>query len=355
MPFSPPLNTFNMNFLYSIAKNAFNLLLLILISISTSGQTFDYLPTSTTSIIITHSYYSLSYSQTHKQAEWVAYVLKKVNLEKGIIPRSDNFRPDPKISVNSASLQDYSGSGYDRGHLAPAGDMKFDTTAMSETFFLSNISPQLPSFNRGIWKHLEDLVRNWAIENEMLYVVTGGILKYALDTIGQGNIIVPKYYYKIILDYTEPEIKSIAFILPNEKGVYPLYEYVVTIDSIEAITGIDFFPGLPDDIEFSLEEKKQANKWSFEPAQNNSITPKNNTDVQCKGLTQSGDRCRNITKYANGYCYLHQSQAPSGIETKQPELKLVPEVQCSALNADGTRCVRMTNDKTGKCWQHKGE
>ncbi len=234
---------------------------ILIISLFATGRgEFNYLPTSTTNQVVKHTYYTLSYSEKYEQAEWVAYELTD-EMVKGQTERTDNFREDPLVLTGSATLEDYKGSGYDRGHLCPAGDMKINQTAMSESFYLSNMSPQKPDFNRGIWEKLESQVRKWAIENKHLYIITGGVLKGDLPTIGVNKVGVPKYYYKVVLDYTEPEIKEIGFILPNEKSIKQLYEYVISVDSIENLTGIDFFPALPDDIEEELESAVDANKW----------------------------------------------------------------------------------------------
>ena len=115
--------------------------------------------------LVTHLGYSLSYNEKHEQANWVFYELT-IDEVLGSIKRKDQFRADPNIKTGSASLSDYKRSGYDRGHLAPAADMKWSSKAMSESFFMSNMSPQTPSFNRGIWKKLENLVRKWAVENK---------------------------------------------------------------------------------------------------------------------------------------------------------------------------------------------
>ena len=128
---------------------------------------------------------------------------------------------------------------------------------------MSNMSPQNASFNRGIWKKLEEQVRTWAFENEHIYVITAGILGSCSSTIGYSSVGVPDYYYKVILDYNEPEIKAIALVLPNQKGTQHLSSYVTSIDYIESITGIDFFPELPDDLEKRLESKSYANQWSW--------------------------------------------------------------------------------------------
>jgi endonuclease G len=235
-------------------------LLLIFLPVFLFGQC-DLLPTSTTNEIVKHTYYTLSYSKKDEQAEWVAYLLTRSMLT-GKSERGNNFRPDPSVPSGSAQLSDYNKSGYDRGHLCPAGDMTFNEQAMSETFYLSNMSPQVPAFNRGIWKSLETLVREWAEEDDSIFIVTGGILRDSKGTIGIDRVTVPSRFYKVIYDLTG-EKKMIAFILPNEKGMKPLQDYVVTVDSVQKVTGIDFFHCLPDTLRNRLEETSDISKWSF--------------------------------------------------------------------------------------------
>lgn len=151
------------------------LILTLILCISNASSAQDLLPTSTTGQIVKHAYYTLSYSEADEQPEWVYYELTPalVNVSQS---RKDEFRPDPMISTISAQLEDYNVPVYDRGHLCPAGDMKLNRTSMSETFYLSNMSPQERSFNRGIWNKLEAKVRKWAITEGRIYVVTGGVL-----------------------------------------------------------------------------------------------------------------------------------------------------------------------------------
>ena len=212
--------------------------------------------------IVHHSNYTLNYSEKHEQAEWVAYTLSSSDVY-GSVGRTNDFRADPKVKTGSASLADYKGSGYDRGHLAPAGDMKSTYTAMSESFYMSNMSPQKPGFNRGIWKKLEGNVRNWASDNGEIYVVTGPILSGSYPSIGSNQVSIPNYYYKVILDYKEPEIKGIGFVLPHQKSSSSIQSFAVTIDEVERKTGIDFFHTLPDDVEEQIESDVILNKWSF--------------------------------------------------------------------------------------------
>ncbi|NKQ39548.1 MAG: DNA/RNA non-specific endonuclease, partial [Methanosarcinales archaeon] len=132
-----------------------------------------------------------------------------------------------------------------------------------ETFLTSNISPQIYDFNAGVWNRLEQKTRYWAQKYDEIYVITGGILTNNLKTIGYENVAVPKYFYKVLLDYTQPEIKAIAFLVPHEKSDKALYEFVTSIDQIELLTGIDFFPALPDDLENKLEKSSDYKNWSF--------------------------------------------------------------------------------------------
>ena len=141
--------------------------------------------------------------------------------------------------------------------------MAWSSTSLKESFYYSNISPQVPSFNRGIWKKLEELVRKWTKEEKSVFVVTGPVLEKDLPAIGPNKVSVPRYFYKVILDYNEPVIKGIGFIIPNKASTEPLQNYSVTIDRVENLTGIDFFPSLPDDQEEVIESTLNLNIWNF--------------------------------------------------------------------------------------------
>ncbi|MGL4982773.1 MAG: DNA/RNA non-specific endonuclease [Treponemataceae bacterium] len=205
----------------------------------------------------------LCYRESYEQPEWVAYHLTKEELVKNA-ERGDNFRADSSITTGSAQLEDYRGSGYDRGHLAPAADFAFSKEAMSNTFFMSNMSPQTPSFNRGIWSSLENRVRKWAEHFGSVYVITGPVLeKKQYETIGVNKVAVPEFYYKVLCtkNPATDETIMIAFILPNEKSSQPLESFVVSVDELEKRTNIDFFHVLSDDIEQALENKTTASPW----------------------------------------------------------------------------------------------
>jgi endonuclease G len=218
------------------------------------------LPTET---VTQHSAYSLVYNHKHMQAKWVAYNLTYGNTIGGA-ERSSKFSIDPSISPRTAVTSDYTKTGYDRGHLAPAGDMKFSAQAMSESFFMSNVSPQLPGFNRGIWKKLEEQFRSWAPSSHPVFVVTGPVLTDPISShIGQTcRISVPQRFYKVMLDTASP-MRAIAFVMSNNSSTQPLSSFAMSIDEAERITGIDFFPKLNDIQEAKIEKTLLLQQWRF--------------------------------------------------------------------------------------------
>lgn len=234
----------------------------MLSEVNKTSKPFNYLPVSTTNQIVKHQYYTLSYNEKYEQAEWVAYELK---IQKG--KRNHFKRPffieDPKVTTKSADWKNYKNSGYDKGHLCPAGDMTFDKSAYDDTFFTSNITPQLHEFNDGVWNRLEEKVRYWSEKYDGVYVITGGVLTNFLPTIGKEKVAIPDRFYKIVLNNSNGKYKVIAFLVPNAKSDKPLYNFTVSVDDIEKITGIDFFPNIEDSIENKLEKNKDYKDWSF--------------------------------------------------------------------------------------------
>ena len=221
-----------------------------------------FLPTSTTNQIIHHQNYSLSYSEPHEQAEWVAYELKSSHLSATNHKRP-YFEIDNAVKTGAAHWRNYKNSGYDRGHLCPAGDRRFSKEAHDQTFLTSNITPQEHQFNAGVWNRLEQKVRYWAKKYNGVYVVTGGVLKNGLNTIGDEDVTVPNQFYKVILDNANGNTKILAFLMNHQDSDLPLYEFVVSVDTIEALTGIDFFPELDDALENELEASSSYKRWSF--------------------------------------------------------------------------------------------
>lgn len=223
---------------------------------------FDFLPTSTSKQIVFHENYVLSYVEKYEQAEWVAYELLKSRMVNNDFVRPF-FIEDPKVKTGSADWRNYRRSGYDKGHLCAAADMRYSKKAFDETFYTSNISPQNHDFNEGIWNRLEQKVRYWANKYDGIYVVTGGVLNKNLQTIGYEDVAVPEYFYKVLIDNHKGEYIMIGFLVPAKDSDEPLYKFVVSVDAIEKLTGIDFYPKLDDDIEAKLEKTADYKKWSF--------------------------------------------------------------------------------------------
>lgn len=213
--------------------------------------------------IVQHTAYTLSYNEEHEQANWVAYVLTANETNSANNPRTNKFLEDPLVTTKSAGTIDYESSGYDRGHLAPAEDMAWSTETEKESFYYSNMSPQVPAFNRGVWKRLEELVRYWSTVYDSIYIVTGPVLKEGLPTIGPDKVSIPEYYYKVILEYNSQGTKGIGFVLKNEASAATLKSFAVSIDSVEHVTGIDFFPKLPDNEENKIEADPTIDQWKW--------------------------------------------------------------------------------------------
>ncbi len=213
--------------------------------------------------ILEHIGYTVGYNTEWLLPAWVAYELTQEETNGGE-ERTNKFLPDPLLGANAVTTKDYTNSGYDRGHMAPAGDMKWSQEAMRESFYMSNICPQVHSMNAGDWKDLENLVRDLAIEYGDVYVCCGPIIKGGEKTIGETRkIIVPTAFYKVLLrQKNAKEWVAIGFVLPNAAGSKPLMTYMLTVDEVEKMTGLDFFPNLPDDIENKAEGEYHPADWS---------------------------------------------------------------------------------------------
>lgn len=219
---------------------------------------------------IEHSAMTLLYKEKHEQPSWVAHVILP-DIVSGNVGRTNDFRPDSLVKTGSSLEQDfflkdtlengdikYDGFGYDRGHLAPSADFRWSEKALSESYLYSNMSPQLPDFNRDSWAKLEDLLRAYVQEHEVpLFVVTGPILRDGLPVVERSvnKVSIPNYYYKLAWD--QKNQVCVGFIMPNRKCEYPPESYVVSIDSVEALTGFNFFPKLDE----NLESKSDIKPW----------------------------------------------------------------------------------------------
>lgn len=223
--------------------------------------------------------YIACYDTKTKVADWVSYHLTGNDLN-GPARRTDDFKADKDIAPGQRSeLMDFKQSGFDKGHLAPAGDMTRSYDTMSESFLLTNIAPQTPRLNRGYWKALEDKVRKWAAEKTNIYVVTGPLYLYPdqdnngradVPTIGQSEVSIPSHFFKIIISGS-PESKdldAIAFVMPNWDSPFGLFDnYISSIDDIEDLTGFNFLQSLDDAVENNLEASKKRSSDAFSGGQ----------------------------------------------------------------------------------------
>ena len=241
-------------------KKILIILVLLGVALAASGKAVHTLLPFAADLYLRKAGFCLGYSYKYRQAVWVAYTLTAANLQGPQVRRSNRFRVDPAVKYAPVKPRDYDRTGYDKGHLAPAADMTYSAESMSHTFLMSNISPQMPGCNRGIWKRLETQVRHWAIKEGKLSVVTGPVFTSSPIVMGSEAIPVPAAYYKVILDLTSP-MKMIGFIIPNRKSKQPLSSFVHTVAEVERVTGCDFFRELEDDLEERLEKESSLAAW----------------------------------------------------------------------------------------------
>ncbi|MGM0649136.1 MAG: DNA/RNA non-specific endonuclease [Bacteroidota bacterium] len=247
-------------------------------------QSAGYPDGATDEEITTHPGLAISYNETHELANWVAHMILP-QIEEGNLGRPNDFRPDTTISTGTAVKKDYflkylqedstyenDGFGFDRGHLAPSADYRWSKTAMSATYYYSNITPQRPDFNRGGWAKLENFLRDYVIQNETPVVVyTGPVLSDDLPVIERSvnKLSIPEYHYKIAWD--KENQRSIAFVISNDRLDKPIETYAVTVDSVERLTGLDFFPELSDETQSTLESDVNPESWFSGESQNDKL------------------------------------------------------------------------------------
>lgn len=210
--------------------------------------------------IIRHTGYTVSYNKDTKLPNWVSYELTRAET-KGKEKRSNRFIADPLVKGAIATNADYTRSGYDKGHMAPAADMKWSPVAMNESFYFSNMCPQHPQLNRRGWKKLEDKIRDWAVADSAIIIICGPVIKKQPKTIGKNKVVVPQQFFKVILSPFVKPMRAIGFLFNNEQSVDPLSAYVVTVDSIERLTNMDFFSLLPDELENKIEAEANYFQW----------------------------------------------------------------------------------------------
>jgi len=208
----------------------------------------------------------LSYVEEYELPEWVTYLLTREMLTGDRLERTQDFEPDDAIVSGSAHYRDYKGSGYRRGHLVPSADMAHDAASMNATFLMSNVAPMTQAFNDGIWLELEHHVRDWARRHGDVQVIAGPVLADWIDSIGTNAVMVPRYYYKAIFTDAGAAPRVIGFLFDQtEVGPGRLSRYVVPIDSLEKLTGIDFFANRYGtwDAEIELEGGKSIDRHAW--------------------------------------------------------------------------------------------
>ncbi len=217
------------------------------------------LPPELPGVLLTREGFIVVYSMDYMVPLWVGYELTGEEVE-GDLPREDGFRKDPELGSDAPSSADYTGTGYDRGHMIPAADAKWSQDAMEDSFLMSNVVPQIPELNRGSWKDLEEAIRNLALDEKSLIVITGPVIAdKEYPVLGDSGVIVPEYFFKVILDYSEPGVSAWGFIFPNREEALEGRKYsdfMFSIDQVEQYTGYDFFAPLPDEMEDALEKSK---------------------------------------------------------------------------------------------------
>jgi len=200
--------------------------------------------------------YTISYDTARCQPRWVAYKLTRTDLEKGTA-RSNSFTTDRNITARgwrASTNNDYKGSGYDKGHLVPSADRCGNQAENRATFTLSNTSPQYASFNRGVWKLLEENVRSWCQKCDTLYIVTGGIVTDGCQTIGNNKVHVPDIFFKTIVARRGDRFEAVAYLIPHRQDCgKDIERFRVSVDSVEMVSGLNLYHSLPDEIENSIE------------------------------------------------------------------------------------------------------
>ena len=192
-------------------------------------------------------------------ANCAAYELV-INELNGTAERENEFLQDAGVK-GCPNPQDYAGSGWDRGHLVPAGDLKWNGETMRQSFLMTNICPMAKALNEGGWAKLEEKVREWTRRDSALLVFTGPVVSETDSTLANGRITVPSAYYKVIMAPCVHPRRAIAFIYPNGYSGGRLQQYAVSIDEVERRTGLDFFPTLPDEEQRRIESPANLDAW----------------------------------------------------------------------------------------------
>lgn len=291
---------------------------------------FEYPVVKVDDSLCLYNDFLLSFNCDKKLANWVAYTLTKSELIRDT-RRSNIFKKDPDLRCIQGMDDDYRNSGIDRGHLAPSADFTFSKFSNQHTFFFTNISPQKPEFNRGIWKKLEEETRAMCVFYDSVSVVSGPVFSDKDSLLGVTRLPIPKKYFKVLMVHAGDKSEMAAFLIPNEKSILPFTTYLLSIDSLETLLQMDFFPMMDDAKENKLEASFNLDFWS------------QHLGEQCGGCRfklESGDNCNNLIKKEEVFCKVHEIE--KGQERKA----------CSESNGDRA-CKHFTYAKNGKCYTHQ--
>ena len=240
--------------------------ILALVATACQGQTKYELPAplkDRAEVILQRKGYTTSYNRNTKTPNWVAWHLTDAHTRGRYQRKEEIFAEDASVPAPRATNQDYYNSRYDRGHMCPAGDNKWDKQAMTESFLFTNICPQNHGLNKYEWNDIEMKCREWARKYGAIDVVCGPIFYQKGDaqkTIGKNKVWVPTRFFKVIL-CRKGEPKAIGFIYRNEGKKQLIEDAVRSVDEVESLTGIDFFPALDDKTERKVEAKANLKEW----------------------------------------------------------------------------------------------
>lgn len=216
------------------------------------------------SVIVEHMAYTVSYNEKHRIPNWVAYELQDSELY-GDLDRADKFTPDPLVKGRQAYDSDYVGSGWDRGHMAPSGDMKWSSQAMKECYYLTNVCPQNHNLNAGAWNDLEKQTRYEARYYKKIWIVCGPYIDRGLGTIGSNKVLIPDGFFKALLARKKDgSYTSVGFYFPNKAGTRPLRDYAMTVNDLERKVGMDLFYNLDDSVQEAVEDTYSLRDWRIE-------------------------------------------------------------------------------------------
>lgn len=214
--------------------------------------------------IVVHEAYTSSYNTTTLIPNWVAYELTDQETYGDNERGGRMFSMDPDLRTRQAKREDYYNSGWTKGHMIPASDVRWSSTGMDETFYFTNVCPQNETLNAGDWEFLERQVRRWAREFGSVYVVTGPVIGSGrYGTIGERNVTVPDAFFKAVVCCTDGRQQAIAFVMGNDDSRYFLRDCAMSVDELEKLTGYDFFPALDDNIENTIESRFSLKDWGI--------------------------------------------------------------------------------------------